>query len=225
MVEHRVPQGLRGRGARLALAALLLLAARALPAHPHVYMEARMDFEMRGRECIGLWVEWSFDQVFSAMLIGDFDADRDGSFSAAESAVVQAKAFSNLSKYGYFTFIRKGATRSSPTTVDGFRASQSGGVVTYRFHMDLAGKGYAGDFSVAIFDPTFYCAIKYRDAPASVVWSGDRPAKDPRVAATENRDYPVYYNPAGGATDTRTYSAWAPGLMTAYPTEVRVVFE
>jgi ABC-type uncharacterized transport system substrate-binding protein len=211
---------------RRALASLLfaLCAAPALWAHPHVFIDSSLEFEMSGRDCVGIQVSWTFDVVFSADIIGQFDRDRDGSFDQAETATIQAKAFSNLRKYGYFTFVRKGSVRTCPDSVEGFRVSQSDGRVTYRFRVPLEGKGVSDDFSVATFDSTFYCATKYVDGAASIRWIGDEPAEGPSVAVAANEDYPVYYNPFGSATDSRVYTKWEKGLQTAYPEEIRVRF-
>lgn len=202
-----------------------IASAASVWAHPHVFMDSSMEFEMKGEECVGVWQEWTFDVVFSADLIGQFDADRDGTFDASETATIQARAFSNLRKYGYFTFLRKGDARSCPEAVERFGASQEGGRVTYRFRVPLEGKGFSGDFSVATFDSTFYCASRYRETPARITWIGGESLRKPALRVAPNEKYPVYYNPFGSATDSRVYTKMEKGLQTAYPEEIRVSFE
>lgn len=206
----------------------LVASLSALPAfgHPHMSLDSRIAFELEGRTCNAIELEWVFDPVFSGTIIGQFDADRDGKFSAAENERVRAGAFSNLKNYGYFIFLRKGELRSSPASVEGFQASQRGGRLVYRFRVSLAGKGYSDDFSVAIFDTSFYCAVRYPEGPASArSASGGSASPQPRIEVAQNTKYPVYYNPAGAANDFRVYEKWEKGLATAYPEEIRVVFD
>jgi len=207
------------------IALVSIASAASAWAHPHVFIDSSMEFEMKGEECVGVWQEWTFDVVFSADLIGQFDADRDGSFSASEITSIQARAFSNLRKYGYFTFLRKGDARSCPESVERFEASQKDGRVTYRFRLPLEGKGFSGDFSVATFDSTFYCASRYREEPARITWVGEESPRKPSIQVAPNEKYPVYYNPFGSATDSRVYTKMEKGLQTAYPEEIRVSFE
>lgn len=209
----------------VALAVLLMASTLSVWAHPHVFIDSKMQFEMKGEECVGIWVSWTFDVVFSADIIGQFDVDRDGLFNTAENDRVKTQAFSNLRKYGYFTFLRKDDVRSNPDTVDAFYASHSDGRVTYRFHLPLEGKGLSTDFSVSTFDSTFYCASRYAQDPASILWIGPEPKRKVLIEIAPNDRYPVYYNPSGGAGDMRVYTKMEKGLQTAYPEEIRVSFE
>ncbi|MBN2875763.1 MAG: DUF1007 family protein [Spirochaetales bacterium] len=210
---------------RIALSFILTLApVVGAWAHPHVFMDARLEFELRGQALEGIWVEWVFDPVFSADVIGQFDRNHDGTFDDAESATVQARAFSNLKKYGYFTFVRQGERRYTPAEIQGFSASQRDGRAVYRFRVPLEGQGFADDVSVAAFDSTFYCAIRYLPDTATVTWLEEAQNEEPIITFGENKDYPVFYNPAGGTGDTRVYLKWERGLQTAYPEEIRVYF-
>lgn len=216
----------RGAARRLLVSSLFLgLAVPALWAHPHVFVVSRLEFEIRGTECAGVRVEWDFDKVFSAGVIGQFDADRNGVFDERENELVRAKAFSNLRKYGYFTFLRKGTTRAYPEAVEGFKARHADGVVTYSFRVPLEGKGFEGDFAVASFDSTFYTDLRYAEDGVTIAWLDGEPGTAPTITIAPNKSYPVYYNPKGSMSDMQVYLKPGPGLNTAYPTEVRVRFE
>jgi len=199
---------------------LALAFSAVLWAHPHVGIDAKLQFEFESELCTGFWEDWTFDVVFSAQLINDFDANKNGSFEPAEIAKVQAGAFSNLKKYGYFTFMRKGSTRLAPQAVDGFSARIDTGKVSYRFRVPLDGKTYGDDFYVAVFDTTFYCAIRYTEDSASLVGLAD-PASM-AWSRELNKKFPVYYNPSGTPTDGTVYKTWQKGLETAFPEEIRV---
>lgn len=209
--------------AAILLGALLVLFPGFLCAHPHMSLESRVEFEYSGAACTGFWLDWTFDPYFSAAIIQEYDQDGDGFFSAAEAATVQERAFSNLRKYGYFVYLRSGKSRTQPAEVRRFAPEIRGDLLAYRFYVDLAGQGYGGDFSLAIFDPTYYCAVSY--APqAALIRQLDAAAGTPRWERRVNEEYPVYYNPLGSSADMTRYTSWKPGLATAYPEEIRVRF-
>ncbi len=221
---------------RSLVSAILLSIGLHAAAHPHMSLESSLRFEMKGRECVGIQVEWAFDPVFSATIIGEFDSNRDGTFNAAENEALRKGAFSNLANYNYFFYLRKGAARISPKKIEAFSGSQRDGILVYRFRVPLEGQGYAEDFYVAVFDTTFFCDVRYADIPATTV-EADGPkasAEDgadaaaepsPRFEVAVNKKYPVYYDPAGAANDARVYEKWQKGLQTAYPAEIRLVFD
>ena len=205
----------------LAACAFLALSLPTIFAHPHVSLDARLQFEFDGKECRGFWVDWTFDAFFSATVINDFDANGNGRFEPAEIQKVYNGAFINLHKYGFFTLIRKGDKRTSPEAVENFSATVRDNRLVYRFFVPLDGKEYGRDFSVAIFDKTYYCAVRYPEDAVTITQSSEG-ASSPVWAREVNKTYPVYYNPAGATTDMTAYSKWKPGLLTAYPEEIHV---
>lgn len=206
---------------------LPFLAAAAAFAHPHMSLETRIEFVYAGEECDSLQLEWKFDPFFSASIIQEMDADRNGRLDARESENTRNYAFVNLRKYGYFTYIRLGDKRVTPEKIENFVASVRGDRLVYTFSVPLAGKGYGQDFSVAVFDTTYFCAVLFpppEEAPEVTIRQTQPGAAIPRWERTINKQYPVYYNPQSPATDGTVYKAWKPGLETAYPEEVRVRF-
>jgi ABC-type uncharacterized transport system substrate-binding protein len=205
------------------VAVLAALAVMQSAAHPHVFIQAQLEFVFDGDACLGFWQEWTFDAVFSMELRYKFDQDRNGSFSKAEQEDIHDGAFSNLRRYGFYTLLRKGTVRASPTAVENFSARLVNDRAVYRFFVPLDGKEYAGGFSVAVFDTTYYSAVQYTDILAT---AEQRRAGSPIPVFSRQVDkrYPVYYNPMGGAQDMTTYKAPAPGLQTVYPEEILVQF-
>ena len=100
----------RARGARLgarraALAALLaavLIWAPAASAHPHVFVEHTVAINLGPDGLDGLQFTWTFDDMFSSMIVLTFDADKDKSISAAEAKNIEQKHFGHLKDFGYF---------------------------------------------------------------------------------------------------------------------------
>ncbi len=199
-----------------------LLTAMSLSAHPHILLLTNLDFIFSGHTCKGVWIEWGFDRFFSSMIIQDYDINQDGKFDTKEIQQIHDHAFINLKRYGYFVFFRKGDNRKNPHTVTDFSARQEEEQLFYKFFIPLDNPDYKDDFYLSIFDPTYYCAVKYREDPVRIEQST---GAKPFYELLKNKKYPVYYNPYGAADDTTSYSKWKPGLETAYPEEVHLFFE
>lgn len=206
---------------RIFISIIFVLTTIQLSAHPHIMLITNLAFEYSGEVCRGVWVNWEFDKFFSSMIIQDYDADQNGSFSTEEIKEIHDHAFINLKRYGYFVSIREGNSRKSPESVENFTARQENGQLFYKFFVPL-GNTYSNNFYLSIFDPTYYCAVKYTDNPVSIK-QGEGICPD--FELMENKKYPVYYNPYGASDDTTTYTKWKPGLETAYPKEVHIFFK
>ncbi|HOT62172.1 MAG TPA: DUF1007 family protein [Treponemataceae bacterium] len=204
---------------RTAVALALLFATAALWAHPHMFFESEAEFVWKGDRLAGVYLTWTFDHAFSAVIL-QYDANGDGAFSPAETKAVYDNAFVYLKNYYYFTFIRQGAKRSNPDRVSEFSVSQKAGKASYRFYIDLS--GYAtGPLYLAVYDYTFYCSVSYPKG-REVRLRRDAAIVDASWRVVENRDFPVYYNPRGAADDTTVYYQWRKGLETFYPLEIEV---
>lgn len=200
---------------------LFLLVPFSLFAHPHIMLNTSLEIEYSNSICTGVWVDWKFDRFFSVSIIREFDKDKNGKFDKNEVKDIEANAFSNLKNYGYFVNIRVGKKRASPKSVTNFSARFSGDKLYYRFFVPLD-KGHYSNFYISIFDPTYYSAVTYVKGGITF-GSGTGPLPEYKILV--NKNYPVYYNPYGSASDMTAYKKWKPGLQTAYPKEVHVYFQ
>jgi len=193
-----------------------------LSAHPHMFFSSKAEFVWDNSKLTGFYLDWTFDKFFSADIIQGFDTNGDGKFNVAESKEIYNKAFINLKKYYYFTFIRQGKNRTNPPSVSQFTASQNNGQLIYRFFIDLSNAD-PGDIYVSIYDYTFFCDIRNPDTePVKLTY--DSRQVQPLFEIVENREYPVYYNPLGTATDNTIYYTWKKGLETYYPREIKITY-
>ena len=87
--------------------AMILVPVSFAAAHPHMFLTCQAEFVWDKAKLSGCWLEWTFDQFFSADLM-NYDADHDGKFSPAETKNVYNNAFIYLKNYYYFMFIRQG---------------------------------------------------------------------------------------------------------------------
>ena len=110
-------------------------------AHPHVFIEGKASFIFNKDGLESINVEWMFDEMFSTMILTDYDANKDKKFSANEVKKIKDEAFSNLKDYKYFTFIRINKKPFKVKYVTDFNVSMSGKNMIYHFSFLCKTKG------------------------------------------------------------------------------------
>jgi ABC-type uncharacterized transport system substrate-binding protein len=156
-------------------------------AHPHVFMDTRIEAAYGNQGLSGFWITWRFDKVFTAGILMDFDSDKNERFDPGEVAVIEDRAFSNLVNYNYFVYINSPKGTFRPRRVESFTAYMEGGRVHYRFFVPYPlpiGEGEV-KVNIAVYDETFFCDIGYVDTapmllPASDTFSGDYTIREDR---------------------------------------------
>jgi ABC-type uncharacterized transport system substrate-binding protein len=211
------------RRVHIASIILLIFLPVVASAHPHLFITSTAEFVWDKAQIQGCYLEWTFDQFFSADLIHGFDKNHDGTFSEAEMQQLHDHAFIYLKHYYYFTFIRQGKSRTNPPAVSRFTAVQKDNRVSYRFYVDLS-KLSPGEFFLAVYDYTFFCDVSYPERnPVKLTF--DPAFVHPSCEIVENKNYPVYYDPLGAVDDTTVYYKWRKGLQIYYPREIRIFYE
>lgn len=187
-------------------------------AHPHMFIDTKLEVRLSGDRLDGLEITWFFDPMFTASIVNDWDVNGNGSFSPSEVELVYENAFSNLADFDYFTFVSTGNTTLSPSTVEEFTVFMDGQTLVYRFYTPFDITVRDGSFSVAIYDHTYYCDILYcTDSPITIVGSGSGNAS---FQIVENDNIEIMYGGSISVSrDGKTYTG------TAYPQQVVVTIE
>jgi len=144
-------------------AALPLLAAAPVLAHPHIFIDARaaITFNDAG-EVVSVHNSWTFDEAYSAWSVQGLDSNLDGVVSREELQPLADDNMQGLSEYAYYTFAGEG-----PDNLDfAFGSNPS---ITYEdgrstLDFDVALKTpYAirAALELAINDPEYYVAITF----------------------------------------------------------------
>lgn len=197
----------------------LCAALHAVDAHPHMFLDASLTVRADETGVSGVYVEWRFDQWFSSSILVDYDLDRNRKFDATETADVHDHAFQNLRNFGFFTFFGTGARAVGTEEVSEFAVRVEENRVIYRFFapFDLPFNSDSLEFSVASYDPTFFCDVAYEeespvgiDAPSGV--SID-------YSIRTDRDVEITYSNAvvGNGRGEQSYSG------VAHPKRVHIV--
>ncbi len=200
---------------------LFLFVPESLSAHPHMAAYSRIELSFRDERPEGLWMEYRWDRYFSADIIAGFDLDQNLIFDAAETREIHDYAFINMENYGFFLYIRQGDERESPAGVSHFSARVEDDFLIYRFYVDLD-MITEREFYLSVFDTTYFCACSYEEE-MPVLFSGTY-REDAEYSLVRNKYYPVYYDPFAPAGDSTVHKKWKPGLETAYPEEVMIVY-
>lgn len=134
-----------------------------IAAHPHMFIDTKLRFEFNDSGLIGYRVTWWFDGGFTAMILTDYDLDKNYTFSPAEVRDIENNAFSNLENYGYFMHLYLDGVRKEVTAITEFDAYLDGKRLVYEFFIpvEVPGRYDWRTLELAIYDETFFCDIGY----------------------------------------------------------------
>ncbi len=173
--------GTRRRLARSGIAMALavsgaLATAQPSAAHPHIWIDAAATLVFEHGALVGVEVEWTLDPFVSALLIEDFDADKNGAFDPEEATALEQMTFVGLSEYGFYTHLRVDGVESTPETVQQFRPTIRDDVVLYSFFVGLPEPADPSRqaVDVAFYDETYYTDLYTEDGWIAV--RGDQTA-------------------------------------------------
>ena len=154
--------GRNGGLALLFLAALALGSAVPAFAHPHVFIADRLTVSFDKGMLRGVSFEWTFDPMFSAMILGDYDPGHMGTFDAQRAAALKQGAFDNLVNYHYFIAIWVGGKPLRKLLIQGFTPTVAEKErLVYRFFVPLDVPVIAEEQTVllTVYDDSYYVAF------------------------------------------------------------------
>jgi ABC-type uncharacterized transport system substrate-binding protein len=149
----------------LTIIAALFILTSYIGAHPHIFIEGKASFTFNKEGLTSINVKWMFDEMFSTMILTDYDKNKDKKFSADEIKKIQDESFSNLKEYQYFTFIRVNKKTFKVETVTDFNVSMSGGNMVYSFSVPCHVKAVADNKEIilAYFDESYYIDLSFSE--------------------------------------------------------------
>jgi ABC-type uncharacterized transport system substrate-binding protein len=164
--------------------ALAGLAAAPASAHPHVFVEYTIVLLIGAGGVEGVRLAYTFDELFTIMVMQSFDTDRDGTLSRAEMRRIEEKHFANIRSFDYFVTLRAGG-RPLPVTVRDFHVLLPRDQLTYVFTVPVSGLDPAqGTLEITVDDPTLYTALGPRERNPVEIKAGT----NYRVSCTTVRD-------------------------------------
>lgn len=139
---------------------LLFFVSSPVYAHPHVFIDNNLTFKFDAEGLAGISVRWTFDEMFSAGIIFDYD-DGDGVFSKQENAILKKENFNNLKEYGYFLDVVIDHTPFTVAFIQDFVATISSGHLVYCFFVPchVSANDHIKTVQVGVVDETNFVAI------------------------------------------------------------------
>jgi ABC-type uncharacterized transport system substrate-binding protein len=159
---------------KTALCALVLLAVAIVgrvAAHPHIWIDSRVEILVSDDRVDAVRAHWTFDPFFTEMILLDFGRARDGRFSDAQISAIRDGAFQNLRHFGYFTTVRVDGNEIPIERVENFHAYiDDEGDLVYQFDIPLGLALGERDRSIAVamYDETFFTDMVFRENYALV---------------------------------------------------------
>ncbi len=140
---------------------VLLSNASASHAHPHVFIDSWVTVVFDKKGLAGFNIRWAFDDMFSSMIIMDFDINQNGGFDTSEIKELKAGAFSNLKKFNYFIHVKLDKKPFVVKYVKDFRAEIKGDRLIYHFFVPChvrAARQWK-DIRISVYDREYYSDI------------------------------------------------------------------
>jgi ABC-type uncharacterized transport system substrate-binding protein len=142
---------------------LTLLAATAALAHPHVFIDTRIEVILNDRnEAVALRVGWTYDEFYSLLFFGDLglDPDGDGQLTAEEETRLNGFDMNWIDGFQGNTYVLMG---DRPIPISGPRdwtASYSDGKLSSTHFRDLVTPVPVAEIPLVIqtYDPEYYYA-------------------------------------------------------------------
>jgi ABC-type uncharacterized transport system substrate-binding protein len=141
-----------------------------------VWITARAEVVMSDGYLDKLKVEWTFDELFTNLLLLDYDRNADHQLSPREGAAIKAGYFDNLASSGYFSHLSLGKTVIPVSTVTEFEVVvNSKGQAVYRFTIPLGQRVDAKTpFRFGLYDETFFTDMVFdKSQPVKVTQTGN----------------------------------------------------
>lgn len=140
----------------------LVLMSGSLEAHPHVWIDLRVSFELDDRgQVTGLRQAWRFDPFYSLILIEELE--RGGPSDELEQRFdeLALEVVNNLSDFDFFTHIRASGKRQKLASVTEYNLLQIGRRIEFSFLLPFEQPIDPRQHTLRyqVYDPTYYIEI------------------------------------------------------------------
>jgi len=168
-------------------------AAQSASAHPHVFIEANLEIVRNEAGSVTeLRHVWRFDELFSASVLLDYDANGDNKLDAGELDEVSATVTSSIAEYDFYTEMRVGSdpVEFAPPARIMVDYVDNQILMFFALQPSRAIETKSGKFKIAVSDSSFYVALEIANEAAVQILGGgtdctvkiDRPDYDALLA-------------------------------------------
>jgi len=143
----------------LVITFLFLITFNAYP-HPHVFIDVEADIEIKDGKINSITQRWVFDEMFSSMVLMDYDKNRNKRIDLDEINDLKKDYFDYLVNSSFFTFIKYGKKTIKFTKATDFMPNTSNRKLIYSFRLQPDVPVDAANSDILIYDPTYYSSVK-----------------------------------------------------------------
>jgi ABC-type uncharacterized transport system substrate-binding protein len=175
---------------------LIVVFSGTLHAHPHIFIDNTVTIVFDEEGMAGIKLHWVFDEMYSNMLIYDYDTDQNKEFSAKELDILQNEAFENIAEYSYFTHININGKKFEKRYIEDFSASIENERVIYTFFVNCHVKAHTSDkkIEISVYDETYYTDIALEGMKSIKTKGADK--FDHTLRLKDDMDNSFYYGQA-----------------------------
>lgn len=201
--------------AGIVTAAALAGAVAPAGAHPHVFAEARLEVVVGDGGISELRHVWRFDELFSATVLLEFDANADLEMAPEELEEVGRIVRDSLGDFNYYTFIDRDNKEVAISAPDLIHVDYQDGQILMFFAIkpqdDLP---LSGKLSFGVYDPSMYTAIDFIN-DSDLVLEGNaagctptvvRPDPDEVLAQNQDSLTEAFFNDPEGNDFTKFFA-------------------
>lgn len=138
----------------------LLLLKSVAWSHAHIFIDYKLHAIVNESGITGVYVNWTFDNMFAAFIKEEFDLNGDNKLSKEEQLQVYEKSFKDWKRGDYFIVLKEGEEKIPVPTAQKFsaRLTEQGNSVEYTFFIPLDIKAADAEKSlhVLFIDPEIY---------------------------------------------------------------------
>ena len=171
---------------------ILLFPALTLRSHPHVFLYSNVKVVFDEKGLAGVQVNWVFDEMFSSMIIIDFDKNGNRQFEPSEIENVKKGAFENLREFDYLMHIKIDGKPFKVKYVTDFSAKIIKGKMAYQFFVPchVRAEKSSKEVKLSIYDVTFYSSVFLEKNPITYE---NRQSYEVEHTIEKNRGEAYYY--------------------------------
>lgn len=130
-------------------------------AHPHVFVDAKVQVFFNENGLSGVLNHWVYDEVYSMATVTSVDKNGDGNLSAEEIKALKPVVLGQVAKSNYFNYIQSGSDFLEAKAIKNFSASVEKGRLVLDFMVSFVAP-VGNDYSmlvVVVADPTNYVQV------------------------------------------------------------------
>lgn len=199
------------------VAGLVMLAPAAAMAHPHIFVEARLEIVAADDGSIQeLRNVWRFDEVFSSSVVMDFDKNTDLKLEPAELEEVGTTVRDSLVDYDYYMNLSINGKNVTVQKPDVINVDYKDGQLLMFFAVKPAEKiPLKGKLDFGVYDPTLYTSIDF-PTDKELILVGDgfkgckhqvvRPDADQVIAENKNSLTDAFFNDPTGTNMSKLFA-------------------